>query len=91
MPNQLVRFSCTTLTPSSPSVASSPEVAREKDHVTGLYYAEAENALVVYVDAQAWGTNLTMMREILRTRMEFQGARVSKIVVRVSREGYRRR
>ena len=56
-----------------------------------LYYAEADNALVVYVDAQAWGTNLTMMREILRTRMEFQGARVSKIVVRVSREGYRRR
>lgn len=72
-------------------MATSPEVAREKDHVTGLYYAEADNALVVYVDAQAWGTNLTMMREILRTRMEFQGARVSKIVVRVSREGYRRR
>lgn len=72
-------------------MAASPDVSREKSHVTGLYYDEAQNALIVYVDSDIWCQELGMKREVLRTRMSFQGVEVAKVVCRRSREGYERK
>lgn len=69
----------------------SPDVSREKDHVTGLFYDEAQNALIVYVDSDIWCQELAMKREVLRTRMSFKGVDVAKVVCRRSREGYERK
>ena len=71
------------------AVMAGADVSREKSHVTGLYYDEAKNALVVYVDSDAWVQELTMKREVLRTRMSFEGVEVSRITFRRSREDYR--
>ena len=66
------------------------EHERGRDHVTGLYYAAEDRRLVVYVDGPAWCQELSMMREVLRTRVSFKGVELSSIDFRVSREGYRR-
>ena len=71
------------------AVMAGPDVSRENRHVTGLYYDEAKNTLVVYVDSDAWVQELTMKREVLRTRMSFQGVEVARVVFRRSREDYR--
>lgn len=70
---------------------ASPDVSREKEHVTGLFYDEARNALVVYVDSDVWCQELSMKRDVLRTRMSFQGVELARVVCRRSREGYERK
>ena len=61
---------------------------REGKHVTGLFYAPDTNTLVVYTDGAAWTQELTMMREIIRARMEAAGAGVAEITCKTSRPGH---
>lgn len=61
---------------------------REGQHVTGLFYAPDTNTLVVYTDGAAWTQELSMMREIIRARMEAAGAAVAEIVCKTSRPGH---
>ena len=63
---------------------------REGKHVTGLYYVPEADELVVYTDGSTWTQELTMMREIIRARMEFKGGRVGKLTFKTSRDGYAR-
>lgn len=63
---------------------------REGQHVTGLYFVPDANELVVYTDGAAWTQELTMLREIIRARMETAGAAVDALVIKTSREGHRR-
>lgn len=63
---------------------------REGKHVTGLYYVPEADELVVYTDGSTWTQELTMMREIIRARMEFKGGRVGKLTFKTSRGGYAR-
>lgn len=63
---------------------------REGKHVTGLYYVPEADELVVYTDGSTWTQELTMMREIIRARMELKGGRVGKLTFRTSRDGYAR-
>ena len=62
---------------------------REGNHVTGLHYIAESNELIVYMDAASWTQEMTMLREIIRARMEFAGAKVDGILFKTSREGYR--
>ena len=62
---------------------------REGRHVTGLKYLPGTNELLVYVEAGPWTTELTMLREIIRARMERAGAKVDNLIFKTSREGYR--
>lgn len=64
---------------------------REGKHVTGLHYIAERNELVVYTDGASWTQELTMMREIIRARMERLGGEVANIVVKTSRPGYDRK
>ncbi len=61
---------------------------REGQHVTGLHYAPASNELIVYMDAASWTCEMTLLREIIRARMEAAGAAVSGLVFKTSRAGY---
>ena len=61
---------------------------REGSHVTGLHYVAESNKLIVYMDSAAWVQEMTMLREIIRARMEMVGVKVDGIVFRTSREGY---
>lgn len=61
---------------------------REGQHVTGLFYAPDTNTLVVYTDGATWTQELTMMREIIRARMEAAGASVAEITCKTSRPGH---
>lgn len=63
---------------------------REGEHVTGLFYVPDANELVVYTDGAAWTQELTMLREIIRARMETAGAAVNALVIKTSREGHGR-
>ena len=46
--------------------------------------------LVVYTDGASWTQELSMMREIIRARMERLGGAVGNIVVKTSRPGFER-
>lgn len=61
---------------------------REGAHVSGVRYLPESNKLLVYVDSEAMACELTMVREILRARMERAGARVDGFVIKVSRAEY---
>lgn len=63
---------------------------REGKHVTGLHYVPERNELVVYTDGASWTQELTMMREIIRARMERAGGAVDAILVKTSRPGFSR-
>lgn len=64
---------------------------REGRHVTGLYYVAERDELIVYTDGASWTQELTMMREIIRARMERLGGAVGNIVVKTTRPGYERK
>lgn len=64
---------------------------REGRHVTGLHYVAERDELIVYTDGAAWTQELTMMREIIRARMERLGGAVGDIVVRTTRPGFDRK
>ena len=64
---------------------------REGRHVTGLHYVAERNELIVYTDGASWTQELTMMREIIRARMERLGGAVGNIVVKTTRPGYERK
>ena len=64
---------------------------REGDHVTGLKYLPDTNELLVYTDGASWTQEMTMLREIIRARMERAGVRLDGFVFRTSPEGYRAR
>ena len=64
---------------------------REGRHVTGLHYVAERDELIVYTDGASWTQELTMMREIIRARMERLGGAVGNIVVRTTRPGYERK
>lgn len=61
---------------------------REGAHVTGLRYLPDTNELLVYLDGASWTQEMTMLREIIRARMERAGARVDGFVFRTSKPGY---
>ena len=61
---------------------------REGKHVTGLHYVPERDELVVYTDGASWTQELTMMREIIRARMERLGGSVGNIVVKTTRPGF---
>lgn len=61
---------------------------REGEHVTGLRYLPDSNELLVYLDGASWTQEMTMLREIIRARMERAGARVDGFVFRTSKPGY---
>ena len=47
---------------------------REGRHVTGLRYLPESNELLVYLDSPSWTQEMTLLREIIRARMERAGA-----------------
>lgn len=61
---------------------------REGGHVCGLRYLPESNELLVYMDGPAWTQDMTLLREIIRARMEREGAAVDGIVFKTSRPGY---
>lgn len=63
---------------------------REGKHVTGLHFAPERNELIVYTDGASWTQELTMLREIIRARMERVGASVDNIVVKTTRPGFQK-
>ena len=46
---------------------------REGRHVTGLRYLPESNELLVYLDSPSWTQEMTLLREIIRARMERAG------------------
>lgn len=64
---------------------------REGRHVTGLHYVAERDELIVYTDGASWTQELTMMREIIRARMERLGGAVGNIVVKTTRPSYERK
>lgn len=63
---------------------------REGKHVTGLHFVPERNELIVYTDGASWTQELTMLREIIRARMERVGASVDNIVVKTTRPGFQK-
>ena len=61
---------------------------REGDHVTGLRFLPATNELLVYLDGASWTQEMSMLREIIRTRMAREGVELAGFKFRTSREGY---
>lgn len=61
---------------------------REGKHVTGLHYVPERDELVVYTDGASWTQELTMMREIIRARMERAGAHVDGLVFKTTAPGH---
>ena len=61
---------------------------REGAHVTGLHYLSESNELVVYLDGPSWTQEFTVMREIVRARMEAKGGAVDALIFRTSRPDY---
>ena len=61
---------------------------REGRHVTGLHYVAERDELIVYTDGASWTQELTMMREIIRARMDACGGAVGNIVVKTTRPGF---
>ena len=61
---------------------------REGNHVTGLRYLPDSNELLVYLDDAVWTQELTMLREIIRGRMEREGVSIDGFLFRTSKRGY---
>lgn len=61
---------------------------REGVHVTGLRYLADQNRLLVYLDDAVWTQEMTMLREIIRARMERAGVRVDGFVFCTSKPGF---
>ena len=61
---------------------------REGAHVTGLRYLPDTNELLVYLDAASWTQEMTMLREIIRTRMERQGVSLDGFKFRTTKPGH---
>lgn len=61
---------------------------REGEHVTGLRYLPDSNKLLVYTDDAVWTQELMMLREIIRARMEREGAGIDGFIFKTSRKGY---
>lgn len=62
---------------------------REGKHVTGLFYVPERDELVVYTDGASWTQEISMMREIIRARMERVGgprAHVGSIMVKTTKK-----
>ena len=57
---------------------------REGSHVTGLRYLPESNELLVYLDGPAWTQEMTMLREIVRARMERLGVKLDGLIFRTS-------
>lgn len=58
---------------------------REGAHVTGLHFIAEEAKLIVYVDGASWTQELTMLREIIRARMDAAGEAPASIVFLTSK------
>lgn len=63
---------------------------REGEHVTGLRYLSDQNKLLVYLDDAVWTQEMTMLREIIRARMEREGVRLDGFVFRTTKPGFKR-
>lgn len=63
---------------------------REGEHVTGLRFLSDQNKLLVYLDDAAWTQEFTMLREIIRARMERAGVSIDGFVFRTSKAGFKR-
>lgn len=63
---------------------------REGEHVTGLRFLPDQNKLLVYLDDAAWTQEMTMLREIVRARMECVGVKIDGFVFRTSKPGFKR-
>lgn len=60
---------------------------REGRHVTGLRYLPESNELLVYLDSPSWTQEMTLLREIIRARMERAGAHVDGLVFKTTAPG----
>lgn len=58
---------------------------REGKHVTGLRYLPESNELLVYLDAAPWTQEMTMLREIIRGRMEREGVSLDGFLFKTTR------
>ena len=63
---------------------------REGEHVTGLRYLSDQNKLLVYLDDAVWTQEMTMLREIIRARMEREGVRLDGFLFRTTKPGFKR-
>ena len=61
---------------------------REGRHVTGLRYLPESNELLVYLDSPSWTQEMTLLREIIRARMERAGAHVDGLVFKTTAPGH---
>ena len=61
---------------------------REGAHVTGLRYLPDTNELLVYLDAASWTQEMSMLREIIRARMERQGVSLAGFKFRTTKPGH---
>ncbi len=61
---------------------------REGRHVTGLRYLPESNELLVYLDSPSWTQEMTLLREIIRVRMERVGAHVDGLVFKTTAPGH---
>lgn len=62
---------------------------REGRHVTGLKYLPDTNELLVYLDDASWTQEMTMLREIIRARMDRLGVKLAGFKFRTSKSGYK--
>ena len=58
--------------------------------MTGLRYLSDQNKLLVYLDDAVWTQEMTMLREIIRARMEREGVRLDGFVFRTTKPGFKR-
>lgn len=61
---------------------------REGRHVTGLRYLPESNELLVYLDSPSWTQEMTLLREIIRARMERAGAHVDGLAFKTTAPGH---
>ncbi|MDM8162976.1 MULTISPECIES: DciA family protein [Collinsella] len=61
---------------------------REGAHVTGLRYLPDSNELLVYLDAPSWTQEMSMLREIIRARMEREGVSLAGFKFRTTKPGH---
>lgn len=61
---------------------------REGAHVTGLRYLPDTNELLVYLDAPSWTQEMSMLREIIRARMEREGVSLAGFKFRTTKPGH---
>ncbi|MFR3878138.1 MAG: hypothetical protein ACLTYW_08320 [Collinsella sp.] len=58
--------------------------------MTGLRYLPESNELLVYLDSPSWTQEMTLLREIIRARMERAGAHVDGLVFKTTARVTRR-